>query len=89
MPSADLLHHFQVCWRQPLCSHSPESTIVDLSGSLPRHLRDTGQWAGAEHKSTLCSLLMACSRLPAPEFSISYGAPCPRCCRTNGTSSLD
>ena len=25
MPSADLLHHFQVCWRQPLCSHSPES----------------------------------------------------------------
>ena len=45
MPSADLLHHFQVCWRQPLCSHSPESTIVTCRDHFPDTsvILDSGQ----------------------------------------------
>ena len=35
MPSADLLHHFQVCWCQPLCRHSPEVIMLTCRDHFP------------------------------------------------------
>ena len=87
MPSADLLHHFQVCWPQHLCGHCPEIMMTDLLGSLPNTslIFNSGQALSLSAQRAHCRWHAA--YWPAPELSSAHGVPCSQCCRMTGPPS--